>query len=188
MIPELEEELFYIEENLDKATSHLSDEYLTVRAGRANPKILDNIMIDYYGSMTPLKTLCNISVPEPRMLVINLFDKSATKETIKAIAASDIGINPTDDGKVIRMVFPQLTEERRRELDKLVKKMAEDCKVVIRNARRDGLDKCKKLKKDMNFSEDEQAFFEKEVQKLTDKYVTIADEILSKKEKEILEI
>ena len=188
MLPELEEELFSLEENLEKATNHLSDEYLSVRAGRANPKILDNIVIDYYGSMTPLKTLCNITVPEPRMLIINLFDKSATKETIRAITASDIGINPTDDGKVIRLIFPQLTAERRKELDKQVKKMAEDCKIVIRNGRRDSLDKCKKLKKDMNFSEDEQASFEKEVQKLTDKYITLADEIMSKKEKEVLEI
>lgn len=188
MLPELEEELLSLEENLDKATNHLSGQYLSVRAGRANPKILDNIMVEYYGSLTPLKTISNIAVPEARMLVINLFDKSATKETIKAIQASDIGINPTDDGKVIRLIFPQLTEERRRELDKQVKKMAEDCKVSIRNERRVALDNSKKLKKDMNFSEDEAASFEKEVQKLTDKYIELADEICAKKEKEILEI
>ncbi len=188
MLPELEEELMNLEESLEKAVNHLSVEYASVRAGRANPKILDNITVDYYGSPTPLKQMANITVPEARMLVINLFDKSATKETVKAIAASDIGINPTDDGKVIRLVFPQLTEERRKDLVKQVKKMSEDCKVVLRNERRDCLDKAKKLKKDMNFSEDELAGFEKEVQKLLDKYIASADEIYKDKEKEILEI
>ncbi len=188
MLPELEEELMNLEESLEKAVNHLSVEYASVRAGRANPKILDNICVDYYGSPTPLKQMANITVPEARMLVINLFDKSATKETVKAIAASDIGINPTDDGKVIRLVFPQLTEERRKDLVKQVKKMSEDCKVVLRNERRDSLDKAKKLKKDMNFSEDELAGFEKEVQKLLDKYIASADEVYKDKEKEILEI
>ena len=106
MLPELEEELLTLEEKLEKAVNHLSGEYVTVRAGRANPRILDNITVDYYGSLTPLRQMANITVPEPRMLVINLFDRSAAKETVKAIAASDIGINPTDDGKVIRLVFP----------------------------------------------------------------------------------
>lgn len=188
MIPELDEQLMNLEESLEKAINHLSAEYLTVRAGRANAKILDNIMVDYYGSPTPIKQMANITVPEARMLVINLFDKSATKETIKAIAASDIGINPTDDGKVIRLVFPQLTEERRKDLVKQVKKMAEDAKVVLRNERRDVLDKSKKLKKDLNFSEDELAVFEKEVQKIVDKYIATADDIAKNKEKEILEI
>ena len=188
MLPELEEELMNLEESLEKAVNHLSVEYASVRAGRANPKLLHNICVDYYGSPTPLKQMANITVPEARMLVINLFDKSATKETVKAIAASDIGINPTDDGKVIRLVFPQLTEERRKDLVKQVKKMSEDCKVVLRNERRDSLDKAKKLKKDMNFSEDELAGFEKEVQKLLDKYIASADEVYKDKEKEILEI
>ena len=188
MLPELEEELLVLEEKLEKAVNHLSSEYVTVRAGRANPKILDNITVDYYGSPTPLKQIANITVPEARMLVINLFDKSATKETVKAIAASEIGINPTDDGKVIRLVFPQLTEERRKELVKQVKKMSEDCKVVLRNERRDILDRAKKLKKDMNFSEDELAYFEKEVQKVLDKYIENAEVLYKAKEKEILEI
>ncbi len=188
MLPELEEELMNLEEGLEKAVNHLSVEYTSVRAGRANPKILDNISVDYYGSPTPLRQMANITVPEARMLVINLFDKSATKETLKAITASDIGINPTDDGKVIRLIFPQLTEERRKELVKQVKKMSEDCKVVLRNERRDSLDKAKKLKKDMNFSEDELAGFEKDVQKLLDKYIAAADEVYKDKEKEILEI
>ncbi len=188
MLPELEEELFNLEEKLEKAINHLSGEYVTVRAGRANPKILDNITVDYYGSQTPLKQMANISVPEPRMLVINLFDRSAAKETVKAIAASDIGINPTDDGKVIRLVFPQLTEERRKDLVKQVKKMSEDCKVVLRNERRDSLDRAKKLKKDLNFSEDELAGFEKDVQKYLDKYIASTDEMSKDKEKEILEI
>lgn len=188
MLPELEEELFNLEERLEKAANHLSAEYVTVRAGRANPKILDNIHVEYYGALTPLKQMANISVPEPRMLVINLFDRSAAKETIKAIVASDLGINPTDDGKVIRMVFPQLTEERRRDLVKQVKKMAEDCKVVLRNERRDALDRAKKMKKDANISEDEIAGFEKEVQKYLDKYIASVDELAKSKEKEILEI
>ena len=188
MLPELEEELLNLEERLEKAVNHLAGEYVTVRAGRANPKILDNITVDYYGSMTPLKQMANITVPEPRMLVINLFDRSAAKETVKAIAASEIGINPTDDGKVIRMVFPQLTEERRKDLVKQVKKMAEDCKVVLRNERRDALDSAKKLKKDANISEDEVAGFEKEVQKYLEKYIANVDELGKSKEKEILEI
>ena len=188
MLPELEEELLVFEEKLEKAIGHLSGEYATLRAGRANPKVLDNITVDYYGSPTPLKQMANITVPEARMLVINLFDKSATKETIKAISASDIGINPTDDGKVLRLVFPQLTEERRKELVKQAKKMAEDCKVVLRNERRDVLDKAKKLKKDMNFSEDELASFEKDVQKLLDKYIESADGLYKDKEKDIIEI
>ena len=188
MLPELEEELLNLEEKLEKAVSHLSGEYVTVRAGRANPRVLDNIVVDYYGSPTPLKQMANITVPEPRMLVINLFDRSAAKETVKAIAASDIGINPTDDGKVIRMVFPQLTEERRKDLVKQVKKMAEDSKVVLRNERRDALDRAKKLKKDLNFSEDELSSFEKEVQKTVDNYIATVDDIAKDKEKEILEI
>lgn len=188
MLPELEEELLVLEENLEKAINHLSVEYAAVRAGRANPKVLDNIFVDYYGTPTPLRQMANITVPEARMLVINLFDKSATKETVKAIAASDIGINPTDDGKVIRLVFPQLTEERRKELVKQAKKMSEDCKVALRNERRDTLDKAKKMKKDMNFSEDELASFEKEVQKSLDKHIESADELYKAKEKEILEI
>ena len=188
MLPELEEELLVLEEKLEKAVDHLSAEYVTVRAGRANPKILDNIVVDYYGSPTPLKQMANITVPEARMLVINLFGKSATKEVVKAIAASDIGINPTDDGQAIRLVFPQLTEERRKELVKQVKKMSEDCKVVLRNERRDALDKAKKLKKDMNFSEDELASFEKDVQKYLDKYIDGAEDLYKAKEKEILEI
>ena len=187
MLPELEEELLVLEEKLEKAVDHLSAEYVTVRAGRANPKILDNIVVDYYGSPTPLKQMANITVPEARMLVINLFDKSATKEVVKAIAASDIGINPTDDGKVIRLVFPQLTEERRKELVKQVKKMSEDCQVVLRNERRDALDKAKKLKKDMNFSEDELASFEKDVQNYLDKYIDGAEDLTKAKEKEVLE-
>ena len=188
MLPELEEELLVLEEKLEKAVNHLSSEYVTVRAGRANPKILDNITVDYYGSPTPLKQIANITVPEARMLVINLFDKSATKETVKAIASSEIGINPTDDGKVIRLVFPQLTEEGRKELVKQEKRVSEDCKVVLRNERRDILDRAKKLKKDMNFSEDELASFEKEVQKVLDKYIENAEVLYKAKEKEILEI
>lgn len=188
MIPELEEELLNLDEKLEKAVNHLTSEYMTVRAGRANPKILDNITVDYYGSQTPLRQMANITVPEPRMLVISLFDRSAAKETVKALSASDLGINPVDDGKVIRLVFPQLTEERRKDLVKQVKKMSEDCKVVLRNERRDALDRAKKAKKDLNFSEDELAGFEKEVQKELDRSIATVDELGKAKEKEILEI
>ena len=186
--PQLEEELFSLEERLDKAISHLKNQFLTVRAGRANAQILNRIFVDYYGAMTPLNQMANITVPEPRMLVISLYDTSMIKEVNKAIAASDIGINPTDDGKVIRLIFPQLTEERRKDLCKQVKKMGEDSKIVLRNERRDSMDKVKKLKKDINLSEDEAETAEKEIQKLLDKYIESADKLIKSKETEILEI
>ena len=188
MLPELEEELLNLEEKLEKAVSHLSGEYVTVRAGRANPRVLDNIVVDYYGSPTPLKQMANITVPEPRMLVINLFDRSAAKETVKAIAASDIGINPSDDGKIIRLVFPQLTEERRKELGKQIKKTCEDTKVVLRNERRDMIEALKRLKKDNVITEDEQASIEKDVQKTLDRFIDEAEKVLKAKEAEILEV
>lgn len=186
--PELDEELFNLEENLDKAVSHLKNQLLSIRAGRANPQILGRVIVDYYGTMTPLTQMANISVPDPRMLLITLYDNSMLKNVVKAIAAADLGVNPTDDGKVIRLVFPQLTEERRKDLCKQVRKSGEDSKVVLRGERRDSMDRLKKLKKDLSISEDEIAIAEKEVQKLIDKYTETADKIIKSKEAEIIEI
>ena len=188
MLPELEEELLVLEENLEKAINHLSVEYAAVRAGRANPKVLDNIFVDYYGTPTPLRQMANITVPEARMLVINLFDKSATKETVKAIAASDIGINPTDDGKVIRLVFPQLTEERRKDLCKQIKRMGEDAKVAQRNIRRDAMDGLKKIKNEKTLSEDEVASYEKDVEKMVSDSIAKIDAVVAAKDKEIMTV
>lgn len=187
-VPELDEELLYLEEKLEKAVTHLRNQLISIRAGRANPQVLNKIVVDYYGTMTPLNQMANITVPDARMLVVSLYDASMLAEVTKAIAASDIGINPTNDGKVIRLAFPQLTEERRKELCKQVKKMGEDAKVVLRNERRDGMDKVKKIKKDLNLSEDETATAEKEIQKFLDKYIESTDKLIKDKETEILEI
>lgn len=176
------------EEDLKKAIDHLKSQFLTVRAGRANPQILNKIVVDYYGTPTHLNQMANISVPEARMLTISLWDVSMIKEVNKALLASDLGITPTDDGKVIRLVFPQLTEERRKDLVKQVKKMAEETKVVMRNERRDTLEAIKKLKKDNKISEDEQADCEKEIQKILDNLVQLVDDLLKDKESEIIEI
>ena len=134
------------EEEIEKAISHLKQEYLSLRAGRANPHILDKVIVNYYGTPTPLNQISNISVQDGRVLVVSLWDQNAMKDTLKAIMASDIGITPNDDGKIIRLVFPPLTEERRKEIVKTVKKLAEDAKVTCRNARRDVMDEFKKLK------------------------------------------
>lgn len=176
------------EGRLIKSVEHLKSEYLSVRAGRANPQILNKIVVDYYGTPTPLNQMANISVPEARMLVISLWDTSALKDVSKAISASDIGINPTDDGKTIRLIFPQLTEERRKDLVKQIKKMAEDAKIVLRNERRDIMEVIKKLKKDSIVTEDELALYEKDVQKSLDKAVEQVDKMLKEKEAEIIEI
>lgn len=175
-------------EQLEKAYNHLLDEYQLVRAGRANPHILDKIMVDYYGSMTPINQMANIQVPEARMIVVNVWDNSQLKNVSKAIAMADLGVNPTDDGKVIRLVFPALTEERRKELAKQVKKMLEDTKVVMRNSRRDVLEKFKSLKKDSQITEDEYAGLEEDVQKELDSMIAKSDRACADKEKEIMEI
>ena len=176
------------ETKLNKALDHLKSELLAVRAGRANPQILNKIVVDYYGTPTPLNQMANITVPEARMLVISLWDVSMVKEVSKAIAASDIGINPTDDGKSIRLVFPQLTEERRKDLIKQIKKTVEETKVILRNERRDMVETIKKFKKDNVVTEDEVVTYEKEVQKSLDNAVENADKLLKDKEAEILEI
>ena len=184
----VDEIFFEYEEELEKAHNHEVNEFAVIRAGRANPRILDKIVVDYYGSPTPIKQMANISVQEARILCISVWDVSQIKNISKAIAASDIGITPTDDGKVIRLVFPQLTEDRRKEIVKQTKKIAEDTKIAMRSARRDAMDKIKNLKKNNEISEDEQASLETNVQKLLDSYITKVDATFATKEKEILEI
>ena len=159
-----------------------------VRAGRANPNVLSRINVDYYGSPTPINQIGSVSVPDARTIVIQPWDASTLKGIEKAILASDIGITPANDGKVIRLVFPQLTEDRRKELKKQVSKLGEDAKVAIRNIRRDAMDKAKDMKKNSEMTEDEQKASEKSVQDLTDKYIKEIDVITASKEKEIMEI
>ena len=188
MLPELEEELLNLEEKLEKAVSHLSGEYVTVRAGRANPRVLDNIVVDYYGSPTPLKNLANVSVPDPRTLLITPFDPKAIGEIEKAINVANIGINPSNDGKCVRLVIPQVTEERRKELTKTVKKMGEDGKIAVRNLRRDANEHLKKKEKAHEITEDELKKALDDIQKAIEKTVKEIDDIVANKEKEILEV
>ena len=185
---EIEMYLEEYKENMDKAVAHLTDELLQIRAGRANPKIIERIMVDYYGTMTPLNQMSTISVPEPRMILVNMWDNSMLKAAVKAIVDANIGLTPSDDGRVIRLVFPQLTEERRKDLCKDVSKMSESTKVICRNARRDVLDEFKKMKKDSTITEDEMASLEKDVQKALDDTIANIDNTCKNKEKEIMEI
>ncbi len=174
-------------DKMQKTVDHLTTEYQTIRAGRANPHVLDKVKVDYYGTPTPIQQVGNISIPEPRMIQIQPWEKNLLKDIEKAIQMSDIGINPTNDGQVIRLIFPELTEERRKELVKEVKKKGEADKVAIRNIRRDGNDAIKKLGKG-ELSEDEVKQLEDELQKLTDKYVKTIDEMIEEKSKDILTV
>ena len=176
------------EEKMNKTLAALDRDYKSVRAGRANVSVLDRITVDYYGAPTPIQQMAAVSVPEPRILMIQPWDASTLKDIEKAILISDIGINPQNDGRVIRLAFPPLTEERRKEIVKDVKKFAENSKVVIRNTRRDALEKLKGLKKNNVITEDDEANGEKKIQNLTDKFCKEIDELASIKEKEILEI
>lgn len=176
------------EEKMTKTCDALSADFATIRAGRANPHILDKLKVDYYGSPTPFQQVANVSVPEPRMIQIQPWESSLVKEIEKAILTSDIGLTPTNDGKVIRLVFPELTEERRKELVKDIKKKGENSKVAIRNIRRDANDAIKKLSKESEMSEDEVKKTEDEIQKLTDKYVAQIDKLVEDKSKEILTV
>ncbi len=176
------------EAKMNKSIDALNHEFSSVRAGRANPAILDKVLVDYYGAPTPINQMAAVSVSEARVLVIQPWDKSTLKTIEKAIQASDIGINPTNDGNVLRLTFPQLTEERRKELVKDIKKMGEDSKVGIRNIRRDAMEKLKALKKDNSITEDDQKDGEKKIQDLTDKFVKKVDSLVSDKEKEVLSI
>ena len=171
---------------LNVSVDHLLDEFGAVRAGRANPKVLDRITVEYYGSETPLNGVATISTPDARTLVIQPWDTKLLKDIQKAIQTSELGINPQNDGRVIRLVFPQLTEERRKELTKQVKKYAEDAKVAMRNIRRDGMDYVKKLKKNSEITEDDQKKAEKDLQDLLDKHIKRVDEALAAKEKELM--
>lgn len=177
-----------IKEKMEKTISVYNEKISEVRAGRANPAILNKIKIDYYGTPTPINQVAGISVPEARLIVIQPWDASILKEIEKAILASDIGINPNNDGKVIRLAFPELNEERRKELAKEVRKMAEDAKIAVRSIRRDGMDTAKQEQKDGDMTEDELKHAENEIQKITDKSIDEIDEILEKKEKEIMSV
>lgn len=176
------------EERMKKTIAVLKDELNTVRAGRANPALLDRIMVDYYGSPTPLKNISNISVPDPRTLMIAPFDPKSIHDIEKALNLANLGINPSNDGKVIRLVVPQVTEERRKELTKLVKKYGEDAKVAVRNERRDANEDIKKLEKSHELTEDDVKFELDEIQKKTDKCIKEIDEIVAAKDKEIMEV
>ncbi|MCI8428323.1 MAG: ribosome recycling factor [Lachnospira sp.] len=176
------------EEKMKKSVAALEDEYTSIRAGRANPHILDKIRVDYYGAPTPLQQVANISVPEARMIQIQPWESNLIKEIEKAILLSDLGITPNNDGKIVRLVFPELTEDRRKELSKDVKKKGDNAKVAIRNIRRDANDDFKKQNKASEISEDELKNVEDEIQKLTDKYVAIIDKAIEDKTKEIMTV
>ena len=176
------------ERRMGKAVDHLQDEFGAVRAGRANAKVLDRITVEYYGSETPLNGVATISSPDARTLIISPWDTKLLKDIAKAIQISDLGINPQNDGRVIRLTFPQLTEERRKDLAKQVKKYAEEAKVAMRNIRRDGMDYVKKLKKGSEITEDDQKKAEKDLQDLLDKYIKKVDDALAAKEKELMAI
>ncbi|KFZ43279.1 ribosome-recycling factor [Anoxybacillus flavithermus] len=175
-------------EKMDKAVQAFSRELATIRAGRANPALLEKITVDYYGMPTPIIQLAGIQVPEARLLVIQPYDKSVLKEIEKAILASDLGLTPSNDGSVIRISIPPLTEERRRELVKLVKKYAEEAKVAVRNIRRDANDELKKLEKNGEITEDELRGYTEDIQKLTDDHIAKIDVITKEKEKEVMEV
>ena len=177
-----------LEERMNKTLSVLEENFSEIRAGRANPAILNKITVEYYGVPTPINQVAGISVPEARLIVIQPWDVSVLKEIERAILASDIGLNPNNDGKVIRLSFPELTEERRKELVKDVKKIAEESKVAIRAIRRDGIDEAKAMEKESLMTEDELKKAEDQIQKLTDKKIAEIDVIVEKKEKEIMSI
>ena len=183
----MDERIVKYQEKMDKTLANLDSEFGTIRAGRANPHVLDKIKVDYYGTPTPLQQVGNITVPEPRMIQIAPWEKSLIKEIEKAILCSDVGITPSNDGSVIRLVFPELTEERRKDLVKEVKKKGEESKVAVRNSRRDGNDSFKKLAKE-DVSEDEIKMLEEQLQKVTDKFIKEIDGMVEEKSKEIMTV
>jgi ribosome recycling factor len=184
----MEEKIKVYEEKMNKSYDALQNEYSSIRAGRANPHVLDKLRVDYYGSPTPLQQVGNISVPEPRMLLIQPWDKSLLKPIEKAILTSDLGINPNNDGSAIRLIFPELTEERRKDLAKDVKKKGENAKVAIRNIRRDANETIKKMEKAGEISEDDQEAAEDKIQKLTDKMIAKIDKAVEAKTQEIMTV
>ncbi len=184
----MDERLQQYDNKMQKSLDNLQEEFGSIRAGRANPHVLDKLRVDYYGTPTVLQQVANVSVPEPRMLLIQPWEPSMVREIEKAIQTSDLGINPTNDGKSIRLTFPELTEERRKDLAKDVKKKGENAKVAIRNIRRDANDSLKKMSKSNDVSEDEVKQLEDEVQKLTDKYISKVDKAVEEKTNEILTV
>jgi len=175
-------------EKMEKTVSALKSEYVNIRAGRANPQILSRITVNYYGTATPLSQVANVASPEPRLLTISLWDNSLMKEVEKAILASDLGLTPTNDGKIIRLVFPEPTAERRQELVKQARKKSEESKVAVRSIRRDINERLKKDKKASLITEDDCTLFEKDAQELTDQYIKKIEDVLQEKEKEIMEV
>ena len=184
----MQEHLKLYEDKMEKSLDVLLDEYASIRAGRANPHVLDRLRIDYYGTPTPIQQVGNVTVPEARMIVIQPWEKSLLKEIEKAILVSDLGINPTNDGNVIRLVFPELTEERRKDLAKDVKKKGEGAKVAIRNIRRDAMASIKKMEKAGDISEDDLKQGEEKIQKITDKMIEKVDKAIETKTKEIMTV
>ena len=184
----MDEKIKIYDSKMTKTIASMESDLAAIRAGRANPHVLDRITVDYYGAPTPLQQVANITVPEARMIQIQPWETSLIKEITKAIQTSDLGINPNTDGRVIRLVFPELTEERRKELTKEVAKMGEEAKVGIRNIRRDANDKCKEMKKASEMTEDEQKSSEKSVQELTDKFIKEINAVTDCKQKEIMSI
>ena len=176
------------QDKMEKTLNNLLDEYSGIRAGRANPHVLDKLRVDYYGTPPPIQSVANVSVPEPRMIQIQPWEASMVKEIEKAIICSDLGINPTNDGKLIRLVFPELTEERRKELAKDIKKKGEEAKVATRNIRREAIDSIKKAGKEDGISDDEVKDLEDDAQKLTDKFIAKIDDAVETKSKEILTV
>lgn len=182
------EELKIYQEKMQKTIDNLQENFQSIRAGRANPHVLDKIRVDYYGTMTPLQQVGNISVPEARIIVIQPWERNMIKEIEKAINMSDIGINPTNDGQCIRLVFPELNEERRKDLAKQIKKYGEEAKVAVRNIRRDANDKIKKLEKDGEYTEDDSKQADKEIQKCTDDFIKKIDSMVDAKTKDIMTV
>jgi len=184
----MSEQTMPYEDRMKKTVAVLEEEFSTIRVGRANPRVLDRLTVNYYGSDVPLSQVGNITVPEPRLLMIAPWESNMLKEVEKAIQASDLGLNPTNDGKVIRLSFPELTEDRRKQLTKDVKKKGEDAKVAIRNLRREAMDAFKKAEKKSDLTEDDVKDLEKEIQDLTDKYVTELDKKVDAKSKDIMTV
>ena len=184
----MDDRLVMFEDKMGKSLANLEEEFAGIRAGRANPHVLDKLRVDYYGTPSPIQSVANVSVPEQRMIQIQPWEASMVKEIEKAILSSDLGINPTNDGKLIRLIFPELTEERRKELAKDIKKKGEGAKVAVRNIRRDAMDHFKKVGKAEDISEDEIKDLEDKIQKLTDSYVAKIDKAVEAKSQEILTV
>ena len=184
----MDQRLAVFEDKMEKCVDYLATEFAAIRAGRANPNVLNKIRVDYYGTPTPIQQVANVSVPEPRMIQIAPWDRSLIKAIEKAIMTSELGINPNNDGSVIRLIFPEVTEERRKQLAKDVKKKGEEQKVAVRNVRRDGVDAVKKMEKASEITEDDRKNLEDQLQKLTDKFVKNIDKAVDDKTKEIMTV